>query len=388
VASNRSSLAPVVALALTLVPAGPLSAAPQSAPAPAALPETPTRVIEARRISAMDQLLDAIADRRVVFVGESHDRPEDHLTQLKVIQGLKARGKDVAIGMESFQQPYQPALDAYIRGDLDEAGLLRQTQYFDRWGFDWRLYRPLLQYAREQHIPVIALNLEAELTHRVREVGLEGLSPTERARLPAQIDRSDTAYQERVRAVFEQHPMPDKRSFERFIEVQLAWDEGMAERAARYLRENPQKTLVVLAGVGHIEYGQGIPRRLLRRVPVPAATLVNASQRELDPAIADYLVFPQPVELPPPGLLGVMLKPAGEQRLAEIQGFSPDSGAQAAGLKEGDRIVRLAGQPVAAYEDIRIALLDRRPGERVPVEVLRKPLVGQEERLTVEVELH
>ena len=42
----------------------------------------------------------------------------------------------------------------------------------------------------------------------------------------------------------------------------------MAERAARYLQEHPEKTLVVLAGGGHLEYGQGIPKRLLRRVPV------------------------------------------------------------------------------------------------------------------------
>ena len=256
----------------------------------------------------MEQLLDAIADRRVIFVGESHDRYEDHLNQLTVIQGLKQRGKDVAIGMEFFQQPYQPAVDAYIGGGIDEAAFLRQTEYFDRWRFDYRLYRPILDYARQHRIPVIALNLEAELTRRAGEVGIEGLTPQERARIPAEIDRTDAAYQARVAAVFAQHPMPDKKSLERFMEVQLLWDEGMAERAARYLQEHPEKTLVVLAGGGHIEYGQGIPKRLLRRVPGSSATLLNANQRELDPTAADYLLFPKPVDLPPSGLLGVSLK--------------------------------------------------------------------------------
>jgi hypothetical protein len=45
-------------------------------------------------------------------------------------------------------------------------------------------------------------------------------------------------------------------------------------------------------------------------------------------------------------------------------------------------------QPVADYGDIRIALLDRGAGERVPVEVLRARTGGGEERLTFEVELH
>ena len=366
-----------------------LSAAVPEAAAGAAVPiDTPTRVLDPRTLTNMEQLLDAIADRRVVFVGESHDRYEDHLNQLKVIQGLKARGKEVAIGMEFFQQPYQSVIDAYINGEIDEAAFLRQTEYFDRWRYDYRLYRPILQFAREHRIPVIALNLDSALTKRVGEVGIDGLDPQERARVPAEIDRSDTAYQARVKAVFDQHPMPDKKSFERFIEVQLLWDEGMAERAARYLQEHPQQTLVVLAGAGHLEYAQGIPKRLLRRQPVPAVSLLNANQRELDPAVADYLLFPRPVDLPPSGMLGVMLNPeVGDQGL-EIQGFSEDSGAKAAGVKEGDRIVRVGEQPISTYADIRIALIDALPGQRVQVEVLRKPLIGADETLTFDAELH
>jgi len=39
----------------------------------------------------------------------------------------------------------------------------------------------------------------------------------------------------------------------------------MAERAADYLQRNPKRRMVVLAGSGHLMYGQGIPKRLLRR---------------------------------------------------------------------------------------------------------------------------
>ncbi|MFZ0792079.1 MAG: ChaN family lipoprotein [Chromatiaceae bacterium] len=350
--------------------------------------DTRTRVLDTSALTDMDRLIHAISDRRVVFVGESHDRYEDHLNQLAVIDGFHRQGKDLAIGMEFFQQPFQAALDAFIAGEIDEAELLHRTEYFDRWRFDYRLYRPILRYAREHGIPVIALNLESELTSKVGKEGIDALNPEERARIPEEIDRDDPAYRQRVREVFDMHPMGQRQDFEHFLEVQLLWDEGMADRAARYLMEHPHRTLVVLAGAGHVEYGQGIPRRVLRRVQVPAASILNGSMRDLDPKAADYLLFPRRVELPAAGLLGVMLGKEIDAEGARVQGFSEGSGAKAAGIEEGDRIVRIAERPVSAYADIRIALIEGRPGQRLPVEVRRKHVFGEDELLTFEVELH
>ena len=50
--------------------------------------------------------------------------------------------------------------------------------------------------------------------------------------------------------------------------------------------------------------------------------------------------------------------------------------------------MRVGDSPVGSYADIRIALMDRRAGERVPVEVRRKRVLGGDETLTLEVELH
>jgi uncharacterized iron-regulated protein len=323
----------------------------------------------------------------VIFVGESHDRYEDHLNQLAVIEGLHAQGKSLAIGMEFFQQPYQDAIDAYIAGEINEAEFLRRTEYFDRWRFDYRLYRPILRFAREKGIPVIALNLEAELTRRVGEVGIEGLTEEERARIPVEIDRGDPTYRGRIEAVFAMHPSEREQDVEHFIEVQLLWDEGMADRAARYLTAHPDRTLVVLAGSGHVEYGQGIPNRLKRRIDVPTVTILNGTQRAMDPAAADFFLYPQTINLPASGLMGVMLESGIDRGGALIQGFAESSGAKDAGIKEGDRIVQIGDQPVTAYADVRIALIDSQPGDRLPVEVLRKRKIGADERLSFDVEL-
>jgi uncharacterized iron-regulated protein len=346
-----------------------------------------TAVIDLSSLGDLDGLIDDLADERVVFIGETHDRYEDHLNQLAIIRGLHQRGERLAIGMEFFQQPFQPQLDAYVEGRLDEEALLRETEYFERWRFDYRLYRPILRYAREHRIPLIALNIRREITDKVGDGGLAALGPEEADEIPQEIDRADPDYEAHLRSIFEMHPQGKEADFEHFLEVQLLWDEGMAERAAEWLAANPQSTLVVLAGSGHLEHGRGIPNRLQRRLPVPSAIVLSGRDRPVAPGIADYLLYPQPVSLPETGLLGVMLDTGAPGEGVAVQGFAPNSGAKEAGVEEGDRIVGVAGAPITSYADIRIALMDSRPGQQLPVEVMRDPLVGGPRRLTFEVEL-
>ena len=352
------------------------------------IPETETAVVDLSSLGDLKGLVEKLAAKRIVFVGETHDRYEDHLNQLALIAGLHEKGKDLVIGMEAFQQPFQPYLDAFIAGELGEGEMLRRTQWFERSRFDYRLYRPILRFAREQGIPVLALNLEQEITEKVGDGGIESLNDQERARIPTDIDRGDQAYRERVKAVFDHHPKKEEANFEHFLEVQLLWDEGMAQRAARYLDEHPAKSMVILAGTGHVEQGQGIPKRLLRRVPAESAIVLNGNARELDPEVADFLLYPKRLELPAAGLLGVLLDTESEGEGLGVKGFADASGAKAAGMEDGDRILRVGQEPIASYADIRIALMEGRPGQKVPVEVLRPKAIGESERLQLEVELH
>ena len=367
-------------VAFMLVWSTPLRAEP-----PQKLPDPQTLVLDLKRLENLEALIERLAEKRVVFVGETHDQYAHHLNQLAIIRGLWKRGKDLAIGMEFFQQPFQADLDAFVRGEIDEKTLLRRTEYFDRWGYDYRLYRPILRFARDQGIPLIALNLEREITDRVKAVGIAGLKPAEQARLPQRLAQESEAYRQRIRAIFQHHPKAEELDFERFLAVQVLWDETMAERAADYLRQHPEKSMVLLAGSGHLEYGQGIPDRLQRRVPVDAAIVLNGTDRTPSPALADDLLYPQPVSLPPAGRLGVLLD---LEDGVKIKGFAEDSGAAAAGLEKGDQLLRIGDQAIQSYGDIRLALLDHSPEEKVSVQVERKHLLGKTERIEVKVVLH
>ncbi|MES9940960.1 MAG: ChaN family lipoprotein [Candidatus Thiodiazotropha sp. 6PLUC2] len=344
-------------------------------------------VVDLSTLIDLSSLVEKVSDKKVVFVGESHDQYQHHLNQLSIIKGLHAKHSDLGIGLEFFFQPYQKYLDLYISGEIDEAELIEQTEYFSRWRFDYRLYRPIFRFAREEGIPLIALNLESEITSQAGREGIENLSDEMKLRIPAEIDRENEAYRARLKTIYEAHPHREGSDFERFLDVQLLWDEGMAEQAAKWLKHNPDGHMVILAGAGHLIYGDGIPSRLARRVEVSQAIVLNvSSSAELNPDLADYLILAGNQELPPSGKLGVFLDV--ESRPPVVSGLSEGSGAAEAGLKEKDQLISIDDHPIDSYADLRIALMDREVGDTVKVEVKRERLFLGTIVETYQVTLH
>ena len=89
---------------------------------------------------------------------------------------------------------------------------------------------------------------------------------------------SDAEYRQRLRDIFGQHAHGktfNEAVFQKFVEAQLAWDEGMAFAASKYLKktakEKPNQRLVILAGSGHLINRSGIPNRLEHTGPIPVA---------------------------------------------------------------------------------------------------------------------
>jgi uncharacterized iron-regulated protein len=360
-----------------------LPSAPATAPA-TTVPVQATPALDLGTLTDLDGIIPQLAAKRVVFVGEQHDRYDHHQTQLEIIRRLHALDPRLAIGMEAFQQPFQAALDDYVAGRLTEAEMLRRTGYFTRWRFDYRHYAPILRYAREHRLPVIALNVPEELTRKVARDGLESLSAAEQAQLPAEIDRSDSDYERRLLDIFRQHPHSG-RSFEAFLNVQLLWDEGMAERAATYLAAHPEQRLVVLAGAGHLARGSGIPHRLTRRLPVSSAIVLNDWTGALEPGLADFILLTTPRALPPAGKFGLFLETG--DGVPTVENCMPDSPCTRAGLQPGDRFLSIDGEPVQDMTDLKLAMWDKQPGDTVTLRISRKRWLAAPRELSYSIEL-
>jgi aminopeptidase N len=323
---------------------------------------------------SLSAIVTAVADNAIVYVGERHDRYGDHLAQLEVIRELHERHRELAIGMEMFQSRYQKALDDYIAGTVDEETFLRQAHYFTSWGFNYFLYRGILLYARHERIPVVGLNIPRELASKVARHGLAHLSEEEKALLPKEMAGADEGYRERLQRSFDMHqremPKGDlPRQVEFFIQAQVLWDESMAAAIAAYLGQHPGSRIVILAGNGHLEFGSGIPKRAYRLTGKNYATILPYSGGPLEKGIADYILFPPSAEAPEAPKLLVALEPSAVGPM--VEGFSPGSGAEEAGIRKGDVIVGIDDRKVSDLDDLQAFLLFRRAGEKVLVAVTR-----------------
>ena len=343
-------------------------------------------VVKPEKSATLPELMTNLRSERLIYVGETHTSVADHQVQLDVLRGMAARPEGLVIGVEWFQQPFQAVLDDFIAGRIDEAEMLRRTEYFDRWRFDYRLYRPIMQFARDKGIPVIALNAPAELTSAIGRVGINALPPELRKQLPDSYDVSDSDYEAALREVFLSHNRGDDQdSFQRFTEVQLTWDESMAQRVADYLAENPAGRMLVLAGRGHVAGRNGIPNRVTRRVGIEGVTITSYDPGSRHFVDADFVVLVPDQQLPPAGMMRVMLDTTDEGVF--IKGFSPDSPAASAGIEAGDRILSINGTPIRHFTDVKIAMIDQSPGNEIAITLERRGLLGGERTVSYNVTL-
>ena len=65
-----------------------------------------------------------LRSERLVYVGETHTAVADHRIQLDVLRAMASRPEGLALGVEWFQARFQPVLDDYIAGRIDEAEML------------------------------------------------------------------------------------------------------------------------------------------------------------------------------------------------------------------------------------------------------------------------
>lgn len=216
---------------------------------------------QARQAVPTSELLAQAAQQQVVLLGEQHDAIDHHRWQLSTLAGLYALRNEMIIGLEMLPRHAQPVLDNWVAGALSEDELLEQTQWQETWGFDPALYLPIFHFARLQQIPLIALNITPALRQRLSAEGFESVPAEQRHHIPTPQD-APASYQQRLQAVFDQHPMAsdDTDQLTRFINAQLSWDVAMAHGLAE---EAHQGYLAVgLMGLGHVLYNEGVAHQL------------------------------------------------------------------------------------------------------------------------------
>ncbi|WP_442489752.1 ChaN family lipoprotein [Halomonas litopenaei] len=331
-----------------------------------------------------------LARRQVVLLGEQHDRPSHHRFQLASLAALHAHQPALAIGLEMLPRESQPALDAWVAGDLDEADLLEQSQWYRYWGFDPELYLPLLRFARDQALPLKALNVTPELRRRLVEDGVSTLPPAQRHGIPEPVPATPP-YRARLEASLEEHALElggegfgqgfDDDMIDGFVYAQQVWDMAMAHGLASLVEDD--YLAVGLVGMGHASHGEGIDAQLESLGITAVASLLPLSADdacEAEAGLADAVFVVREDKQSEGPRLGVGVEASEDEPGLVVTEVAPNSPAKAAGLRVGDRILSFAGRGVAHPYQLK-ALINRvLPGTQASITVTRD---HQRQTLTV-----
>ncbi len=312
-------------LAAALLLAGCATTAPAPRPHPPVAREVWVDLVAGDE-AAHDEVIADLAHAEVIYVGEIHTVARHHRIQLALLQELFARGVKLVLCLEQLEAPDQPAVDRYLRGEIDPATLAGTIDWPNKWR-NYAAYLALCEFARAHGIPIRAINAPATVARAVyRGGGVAALTPEQRAQLPAELRLDDPVYERLANLQLAVHAGLEEGKKRGMFEAQVIRDETMAANivAARRVAGGDRTAFVVL-GAGHMRYGLGVPERVRGRVP----------------DVTDRLV---------------LMSESGELRLTPAE----QAGARAVEITHADQ--RQVGRPVADY----LRLLPRRTGPLPP----------------------
>lgn len=299
-----------LAIAALFLPAVQPPPKPSTTP-PVVYAYVPQRVYDTRQKSFADfeGMLAELTRADVVFVGEQHDDANTHRLELAVLEGLLRRRATLVIAMEMFERDVQPVLDQYLAGTITEEQFLKDSRPWPRYATD---YRPIIEFARTHHIPVIGSDVPRHIATDVAKSGMavvDGLGADRKlAARELQCPTSGDYYERFLQAMGGHPPSGDPKAADlqqkndRFYLAQCVKDETMGESIADAFSRSASQhvTVVHFNGAFHSDYAEGTAASARRRMPgrriavvsvVPVDDLDRERPDEDDVKLGDYLLY-------------------------------------------------------------------------------------------------
>lgn len=234
-----------------------------------------------------DEMIADLQKAQIVYIGEVHTNPDHHRIQLQILKRLQEIHPTLSVGMEMFDKTYQPLLNSWSEGALEEKSFLEEVHWYANWKFRFSLYRDILGFIQAKKVHLVGLNIPFHVPPKIAVGGIDSLRAEEKQYLPKHINYSDAPHRSYVKRIFESHRIPGREDFEKFYAAQCVWDDGMAEAIAEGMGNNP---MVVLVGNGHIIHKFGIPNRAFERTGATFRTVyLTQADGEADRTYADYI---------------------------------------------------------------------------------------------------
>ncbi len=238
----------------------------------------------------LEVLCAALGDADVVFLGELHDDSTAHALELELLASAhvaaQAADRPLVLALEMAETDVQPVLDEYLAGFVRERDWLAAGR---PWGNYDSGYRPLVEFARAEGVPVVASNAPGRyvsLVSRREGTGVLDSVATARPWLPASVAPPSEALAAKFAELMGGMSHGAGPTVAGMLAAQNLRDATMAWRVAEALEAHPGALVVHVNGSFHSDDRLGIPEHLARLAP-EARTLVVSMRRETGPESAE-----------------------------------------------------------------------------------------------------
>lgn len=242
------------------------------------------------------QLASKLQKYDVVFFGEYHDQSEIHQYELELLKAMyKAKGEKLALSMEMFEADNQSKLNNFLADTLSEENFLAASRPWPNYGTD---YAPLVNFAKEKKMPVIAANVPRFLAAHVAKnnASTEGVEAQYQQWLPKHTYAPEGAYKDKFYAQMSSPAAPMKMPPQRLAAVYAAQclkDDKMAESIAAFADAHQNMQILHINGCFHSDAHLGTAQKLEALRPelkVAVITPLERKQKGEKPA-GDFVVW-------------------------------------------------------------------------------------------------
>jgi uncharacterized iron-regulated protein len=222
---------------------------------------------DASRAERLQELLPA----DIILLGEQHDAADHQQVHRIVVEALAAKNSLAALALEMASQGQSTV--ALASNASEDA--VRQALQWNNAGWPWSAYGPAVMAAVRAGVPVIGANLPpAQLRQAMARTELDAVLAA--PALKAQQQNIRTGHCDLLP---ESQIAPMTR-------VQIARDLAMADTLAKAVQAG--KTVVLLAGGGHVDRSLGVPLHLAPGLKVKAVLIRPEIQTDLSESVSNF----------------------------------------------------------------------------------------------------
>ncbi|MCB0715986.1 MAG: ChaN family lipoprotein [Chitinophagaceae bacterium] len=217
-----------------------------------------------QQVTTVEKIVADCKDVNVLFFGEEHDDSIGHTLELKILQELERHyAGQLALSMEMFETDCQLPLDEYLEGFISDFRFQKAARVWS----NYKDYKPLIEFSKTNHIPVIAANTPRRYVSMVSSKGMEALQALPKASKkflpPLPYDTLAGKYYEKFQG-FMQGGSPGTNN-PKIYYSQCLWDAGMSYSIYKYWKKNKRKKIFHMAGKFHLDEKLGTIAQLLIR---------------------------------------------------------------------------------------------------------------------------